>query len=365
MRTILAAFFLLAVVAASKGQTPGQTPPVPPPSGYRVTITDSKSEKTSSVHASRLAGGQFYLVASGGTIVIPANTISAAEFELPAPVRQASEAYRSGDVEKAVSLYPAIEPMRSFVALPKCNVTEEFLNFADAYRQTRKYAEAEGLLHSLNFGENQEAPLRATLIRAFILCDKNETAKAEALMKDFPRTNPEDLNFPLDRIVRTRIFLANGNFHEAALEAGEAVAITRIEAPVYPESLYLAAACYEKMGEVLEKQKAGRDRTESEKIMDETVDYAAVSNSVRQQLALLFANNYWAKKEPVNVDELLAAAAGIKLKSTKKPNSGTASEEQQPGAAEKAEEKEEKPVWENFLKKPEAKPDNEEIDSQL
>jgi hypothetical protein len=364
VRTSLAALFFLAALGVSNGQTPGQTPPPPPVSGYRVAITDSKSGKTSNVHASRLAGGQFYLVASGGSIAIPASTISAAEFELPAAVRQASEAYRSGDVEKAVSLYPAIEPMRSFVALPKCNVTEEFLNFADAYRQTRKYAEADALLRSLNFGENKEAPLRATLIRAFILCDKNETAKAEALMKDFPRTNPEDLNFPLDRIVRTRIFLGNGKFHEAALEAGEAVAITRIEAPVYPESLYLAAACYEKMGEVVEKQKAGRDRAESEKIMDETIDYAAVSNSVRQQLALLFSNNYWAKKEPVNVEELLAAAAGITLKSAKKPNSAATSEEQPSQAAEQAEEKE-KPVWENFLKQPEAKPDNEEIDSQL
>ena len=148
-------------------------------------------------------------------------------------------------MEKAVSLDPALEPMRSFTALPQCNVTEEFLNFAETGTgRARKYAEAEALLNSLNFGDNKEAPLRATLIRAFILCDKNETDKAEALMKDFPRTNPEDLNFPLDRIVRTRIFLAKGKFHEAALEAGEAVAITRIEAPVYPESLYLAAACY-------------------------------------------------------------------------------------------------------------------------
>jgi tetratricopeptide (TPR) repeat protein len=359
MRPLLAPFLLLAVVAASHAQTPAALPP----SGYPVAITDSKSEKTSNVHAARVVGGQLYLVASGGTIAIPANTISAAEFELPAPVKQAAEAYRAGDVEKALSLYPAIEPMRSFVALPKCNVAEEFLNFADAYRQTRKYAEAEALLRSLNFGENKEAPLRATLIRAFIHCDKNETAKAEALMKDFPRTNPEDLNFPLDRIVRARIFLANGKFHEAALEAGEAVAITRIEAPVYPESLYLAAACYEKMGEVLERQKAGLSRTEIEKIMDETVDYAAVSNSVRQQLALLFSNNYWAKKEPINVEELLAAAAGISLKATKKTNSATTSEEPQPEAPEKPQE--EKPAWENFLKQPEAKPDNEEIDSQL
>ena len=97
------------------------------------------------------------------------------------------------------------------------------------------------------------------------------------------------MNFPLDRIVRTRIFLANGKFHEAALEAGEAVAITRIEAPVYPESLYLAAACYEKMGEVLVKQKAGMARAESEKIMDERLTIRAVGNSVRQELSLLFS----------------------------------------------------------------------------
>ena len=365
MRVSFAGFFLLAVIGTSNGQRPNGQAPTAPPSGYQVTITDSKSEKSSTVHASKLVGGQFYLVASGGTIAIPANTISAAEFELPAAAKQASEAYRAGDVEKALSLYPAIEPMRSFVALPKCNVAEEFLNFADAYRQTHKYAEAETLLGSLNFGENNEARLRATLISAFIHCDKNETSKAEALMKDFPRSNSGDLNFPLDRIVRTRIFLAKGKFHEAALEAGEAVAITRIEAPVYPESLYLAAACYEKMGEVLAKQKADLNRTESEKIMDETIDYAAVSNSVRQQLALLFSNNYWAKKEAVNVEDLLAAAAGINLKSAKKAVSETTSEEQQPKSADQPKDDKEKPGWENFLKQPEVAPDHEEIDSQL
>jgi hypothetical protein len=362
MRISLGISLFVAAATLSHGQTPAATPP---PSGFPATIIDSKSGKPSNVHASRLGGGIFHMVASGGTIAIPASTISEAEFELPAAVKQASEAYRAGDVEKAVSLYPALEPMRSFVALPKCNVTEEFLNFADAYRQTRKYAEAQALLNSLNFGANKEAPLRATLIRAFILCDKNEPAKAEALMKDFPRTNPEDLNFPLDRIVRTRIFLANGKFHEAALEAGEAVAITRIEAPVYPEALYLAAACYEKMEEVIDKQKAGMDRAESDKIMDETVDYAAVSTSVRQQLALLFSKNYWAKKEPVNVDELLAAAASVNLKSAKKPDAGSTTQEAQRQPDGKSEEKEQKPAWESFLKQPEAKPENEDINSQL
>ena len=255
--------------------------------------------------------------------------------------------------------------MRSFTALPNCNVAEEFLNFADSYRQARKYAEAEALLNSLHFGDNKEAPLRATLIRAFILCDKDQVDKAEALMKDFPRTSSEDFNFPLDRIVRTRIFLAKGKYHEAALEAGEAVAITRIEAPIYPESLYLAAACYQKMGEVLAKRKAGMDRAESEKIMDDTVDYAAVSEAVRQELCLLFSKNYWAKKEPANVEQLLAAAASVTLNTGKKPDADSKREAQSPEATEQSEEKEEKPVWESFLNKPEAKPENEDIDSQL
>ena len=361
MRTSVAACLLLA----SLDPLLGQIPAAPAPAEYPAIITDSKTGKTSNASAARLAGGQLYLVAGSGTVAIPANSISEAKFDLPAPVKQASEAYLTGDVEKAAALYPALEPMRSFAALPKCNVAEEFLNFADSYRQARKYAEAEALLNSLNFGDDKEAPLRATLIRAFILCDKNEVDKAEALMKDFPRTNPEDLNFPLDRIVRTRIFLAKGKYHEAALEAGEAVAITRIEAPVYPESLYLAAACYEKMGEVLEKRKAGMDRAESDKIMDDTVDYAAVSEAVRQQLCLLFSKNYWAKKEPVNVDQLLAAAASVNLKTGEKPNTDAKSEEQSPQATEQSEKKEEKPVWENFLKKPEAKPENEDIDSKL
>lgn len=365
MRIPLAACFFLAGAALSHGQLPSLPTATPPPSGFPATITDAKTGRASKVHAARLAGGNFYLVASGGTVAMPVSTISAAEFELPAAVKQASEAYRAGDVEKAVSLYPALEPMRSFIAMPQCNVTEEFLNFADAYRQTRKYAEADALLNSLNFGDNKEGLLRARLIRAFVLCDKNEPAKAEALMKDFPRTNPNDLNFPLDRIVRTRIFLANGKFHEAALEAGEAVAITRIEAPVYPEALYLAAACYQKMEEVIEKQKAGRDRAESEKIMDESIDYGAVSNSVRQQLALLFSKNYWAKKEPVNVDQLLAAAASVNLKSAKKPQADSASPEAASQSEGESEEKEQKPAWDTFLNKPEAKPENEDINSQL
>ena len=310
---------MLASLSLSHGQTPSETAPA----GYPAIITDSKTGRTSDANVARLAGGQLYLVAGNGTVAIPANTISAAEFDLPAPVKQAAEAYRAGDVDKAAALYPALEPMRSLAALPKCNVTEEFLNFADTYRQVRKYAEAEALLNSLDFGDNKEAPLRATLIRAFIFCDKNQIDKAEALMKDFPRTNPDDLNFPLDRIVRTRIFLAKGKYHEAALEAGEAVAMTRIEAPIYPESLYLAAACYEKMGEVLANQKAGMDRAESDKIMDDTVDYAAVSEAVRQELCLLFSKNYWAKKEPANVDQLLAAAASVTLKTGKKPGTDT------------------------------------------
>jgi hypothetical protein len=358
MKNVLFAGCLLASLFLSQGQTSSET-------GYPAFITDSKTGKTTPANVARLARGQLYLVAGTGTVAIPADTISAAEFDLAAPIKEASEAYRTGDVEKAAALYPALEPMRSLVGLPKCNVAEEFLNFADSYRQVRKYAEAQALLKSLDFGKNKEAPLRARLIEAFIFCDRNQLDKAEALMTDFPRTNPDDLNFPLDRIVRTRILLAKGKYHEAALEAGEAVAMTRIEAPIYPESLYLASACYQKMGEVLANRKAGSNRAESEKIMDESIDYAKVSEAVRQQLSLLFSKNYWAKKEPANVHQLLAAAASVTLKTEKKPDAQAEQATPAANAAEQSEEKEQKPVWESFLKKPETKPENEDIDSEL
>jgi tetratricopeptide (TPR) repeat protein len=363
MRSSLAVILLLGSLSLSHGQARPET--TTEAAGFPAIITDSKTGRTSAANVTRLAGGQLYLVAGNGSVAIPASTVSAAEFDLPAPVKQASEAYRAGDIDKAASLYAALTPMRSLTGLTKCNVTDEFLNFADTYRQIRKYAEAEALLDSLRFGDNKQAELRASLIRAFILCDKNQIDKAEELMKDFPHTSSDDFTFPLDRIVRTRIFLARGKYHEAALEAGEAVAVTRIEAPVYPESLYLAAACYEKMGEVLANKKAGMNRAESEKIMDDTIDYTAVGQAVRQELCLLFSKNYWARKEPAKVDELLAAAASITLKTGKKPEGETKNTTQSPEGAKPSEKKEEKPVWDNFLKKPEAKPENEDIDSKL
>jgi hypothetical protein len=358
MRSLLWACVLITSLSFCWSQAPSET------TGFPVALTDSKTGRTNYARAIKLTRGQLVLAAGNGTIAIPANTISAAEFDLPMPIKQASEAYRAGNVEEAIALYSSLDSMRSLAGLPKCNLAEEFLNFADSYRQLRKYAEAESLLNSVDFEENNEAPLRARLIRAFTFCDRNEIDKAETLMKDFPRMSPDDLNFPLDRIVRTRILLAKGKYHEAALEAGEAVAMTRIEAPIYPESLYLAAACYQKMGEVVEKRNAGGERTDSERIIDESIDYAAVSEAVRQELSLLFSKNYWAKKEPANVDQLLAAAASITLRTEKTPPGETV-EATPPADGESSEKKEEKPAWEAFLNKPETKSENEEIDSEL
>ena len=66
----------------------------------------------------------------------------------------------------------------------------------------------------------------------------------------------------------------------------------------------------------------------------------------------------------MNVDQLLAAAASVNLKS-QKAQPIREQRRNSPKLPKKSEEKEEKPAWENFLKKPEAKPENEDINSQL
>ena len=326
-------------------------------SGFPAVVTDLVSQKPRLVYITKVAGGQIYLNASGGTAAVPVASFSSVELDLPAAIKSAREAYRSGDVEKAASLFAALKPYREFVGLPKSNIASEFLDFADSYRQMRKYAQAETVLESLDFGNNAEALLRDRLIRAFILCDKKETAKAAELMKEFPRTAPEDFNFPLDRIVRTRLFLAEEKYHEAALEAAEAVASTRIEAPVYPEALYLAASCYEKMGEVVEASLAGRNRTDSEQIIDETIDYPAVGKAVRQELTLLFPKNYWARQKPVSVEELLTAASSVTLN---QPAAGAADGAAPAEGTPESKKEEEKPNWNDFLNKTQKPTENDD-----
>ena len=109
--------------------------------------------------------------------------------------------------------------------------------------------------------------------------------------------------------------------------------MTRIEAPSIPNRFILRLPVTRKWGKSWRNEKAGMDRAESEKIMDETIDYAAVSEAVRQELCLLFSKNYWAKKEPANVDELLAAAASVTLKTGKKPQPETKNATQSPEGA--------------------------------
>ena len=104
-------------------------------------------------------------------------------------------------------------------------------------------------------------------------------------MKDFPRMDPDDLNFPLDRIVRTRILLAKGNtrppggWRGSRHDAYRGSNLSRSASPcrrVLPEN-----------GRSVESEKR-IGPAESDRIMDESIDYAAVSQAVRQELCLLF-----------------------------------------------------------------------------
>lgn len=319
---------------------------------YPAFVTDNKTGQVRAVNAVRLSGNKLHIRMAGGTGSIPVDSIIKVEFDLPPSVLQAAEAYRNGDPDLAAKLYREIEAMRPFIGLPECNITDEFLNYADSLRQIHKYNEAGDLLDSLDLTDDESARLRATLIRAFVLCDKEEIDAAEELMRDFPETVQDDLNFPLDRIVRTRIHLARENYHEAAIQVAEAVAGTRIEAPIYPETLFLAASCYEKMGEVTAQQRAAQEKNVKEKLMDDGIDYSAVAEAVRQELNITFPGSRWAKLKPASIDEILAAAETVRLsdeESTPDPERKPAADEP-PKAVEGQTTENSTPSWTGFLK---------------
>lgn len=265
-------------------------------------------------HASKVVGTQLELrTPIGTTILIPFHTIESVEFELSDDLAAASEAYRAGDLERALMLYRQLRGFESLVVLPGSNIGQEFLNWADTLRQLRRYNEAAEVLASIDFSENDEGRSRALLIQAFIHCDRNEIDEAAQLMEDFVPIDRENVNFPLDRIVRARIHLARDETHLAALVVGESLASAPIESPVYPELLYLAAQTYEKMKTKSQNPADAEQVAMIDKLMGESVDYDALVEGVRTHLSFIFPNSYWAQQSPGNVDELLARAANIKL----------------------------------------------------
>ena len=315
-----------------------------------VRITRSPSGAVSYGEAVRYQNSMLELKIGQGTISIPASSIGAAEFALLPEVIQAGEAYRAGRLEEAVAGYRSLEGFGSLARLPGSNIGTELLNRADALRQLRRFDEAGKTLDEIEYGDNEDAKARALLIRAFILCDKDRLDEAEKLLEDFNPTDRGDLNFPLDRIVRTRIALGRGQLHEAALNIGESLASTRIESPIYPELLYLAGICYESMGKAAEERAKGRATDQADALMGQEVDYTALVEAVRQELCFIYPQSYWAKKNPVNVEKLLAQAKGIKI-GTAGGEEETAVEPPEAGAAPGGDSPPAKPAspWNKFL----------------
>ena len=117
MRSLLSACVLITSLSLCRGQGASET------AGYPVILTDSKTGRSNYAHATHLAKGQLVLAASNGTIAIPANTISAADFDLPAPVRQALKPTaramwkRPSHFTRALNRCAAWQPCRNAMSL--------------------------------------------------------------------------------------------------------------------------------------------------------------------------------------------------------------------------------------------------------
>jgi hypothetical protein len=341
-RACAALLCLLAVVAGPLA-TGTESPSAPARMDVRITVRPNGGVLRG--EASQVVGSTLELRKTSGAVVrIPLDTIESAEFELPENLAAASEAYRLGDFESALPLYEGLRGFESLVRVPGSSIGQEYLDWADTLRQLRRFDKADTVLNSVDLSANKDAQNRAILIRAFIHCDRGEIDRAASLTDEFV---PTEANFPLHRIVRTRIHLARGETHQAALTVGESLASTPIESPVYAELLYLAAETYAMMHERAGNPEKPAEQSTVEQLMGESVDYTKLVQGVRQHLTFIFPDSFWARKVPVELDALLAKAGALTLKT---PGKDGQTEPENTSASEAAPETTSSPdVWQKFL----------------
>ena len=160
MRISLAACLLLAAFGLARGQNPAR--PGAPSGRLRGENHRQQDRKSQQRPRLKTRRRNFYLVAGGGTVAIPVEYHFRSAVR-PSRARQASfggiSQRRRGEGGLALSRARADAQLHR--DCHNATSRKNSLILQTPIRQTRKYAEADALLNSLNFGDNKEAPLCA------------------------------------------------------------------------------------------------------------------------------------------------------------------------------------------------------------
>jgi len=249
-----------------------------------------------------------------GTVQIPIDDIRSITFSLPSVANRATSAFEQRKWSEAQALFKAaLAPYTAFLDLPNNNIVPLMWQYAESFRLDGKYDEAIALYQQFDALPSGLHKQRAQLGRAYCDCAMGRTKEARALVDSAAPTNHAEALFAQAQMVRARISLSEGNPLQAVDEIARAVATMRIESDVYPECLFVSAACYEALESIRKEQPAVKDpfgesdaRYGSAKVVlpEAMANLLQVASGIHQQVTNMFPGTVWADQSRAELARL-------------------------------------------------------------
>ena len=186
---------------------------------------------------------------AGNEYVLALDQIDQIRFVIPETVNQAQDALNQGQWERAATiLKPIIDPMLPYLDLPNSNAVPLVMLLAETLRRAGKFEDALAYFEKMRFLPPPADSVRASVWAAY--CHA-ALGRSDAAWKILQATDPpkrDSEHFALYQFVSAQVRFSAKDYLAALDEVSQLLAVARLESDLYSDSLFLAAQCYEWLG---------------------------------------------------------------------------------------------------------------------
>jgi tetratricopeptide (TPR) repeat protein len=188
--------------------------------------------------------------AAAGEYQLTFDQITEFRFVFPETVAQAQEALQQGQFDRAAALLkPVAAPLLGYLDLPHNNAVPLVMVLADSLRRADKAEEALAYFDRVRVSAKSPDAARATVWAAHCHVALHRADEAWKALQSVPPLKRDNEWFGLQQLVRARVRFAQNDFLAALDEVSLGIAGSRMESESFPESLLLAAQCYERLAD--------------------------------------------------------------------------------------------------------------------
>jgi tetratricopeptide (TPR) repeat protein len=248
---------------------------------------------------------------AAGEYQLPFDQVSEVRFTFPETVNQAQTAFSQGQFEQTATLLrPVVTPILPYLDLPGNNALPISFWFGDTLRRANKLDEALTVYDAVRTTAKGADATRGAVWTAHCHAALGRTEQALRVLDLAGAVKRDSDLFPLCQMVRAQVRFAAKDPLAALDDVSQALAFARIESELYPDSLFLAAQCYEALGatntvntRLVQLTLPSTNRTVAATATTNVVfgltgntNYANVARSIYQEIVTKYPNSSAAQK---------------------------------------------------------------------